>query len=211
LQRDPDRIIGGCDQLELTAHQGVRELEIAQRFDGKSTRSDVSHIKQRSDQSAGRRLHPLRPLGIGEIRHASQKVVIHVASNHDSTDDQALESDGAWLGLGHAGNDRSTDRHSPPGAPAIGGAPGPLTDGVVRDMLAPMAQLSVRLSTGEQYYIELKPEDGQPETQLQNFLNEEPPFRQDWLETTTGRYVRMSTLVSVELLTLDPDDPRLTS
>lgn len=78
-------------------------------------------------------------------------------------------------------------------------------------MLAPMAQLSVRLSTGEQYYIELKPEDGQPETQLQNFLNEEPPFRQNWLETTTGRYVRMSTLVSVELLTLDPDDPRLTS
>jgi len=78
-------------------------------------------------------------------------------------------------------------------------------------MLAPMAQLSVRLSTGEQYYIELKPEDGQPKTQLQNFLNEEPPFRQKWLETTTGRYVRMSTLVSVELLTLDPDDPRLTS
>jgi hypothetical protein len=37
------------------------------------------------------------------------------------------------------------------------------------------------------------------------------PFRQEWLETTTGRYVRMSTLVSVELLTLDPDDPRLTS
>ena len=74
-----------------------------------------------------------------------------------------------------------------------------------------MAQLSVRLSTGEQYYIELKPGDGQPETQLQNFLNEEPPFRQKWLETTAGRYVRMSTLVSVELLTLDPDDPRLTS
>ena len=74
-----------------------------------------------------------------------------------------------------------------------------------------MAQLSVRLSTGEQYYIELKSEDGQPETQLQNFLNEEPPFRQKWLETTTGRYVRMSTLVSVELLTLNPDDPRLTS
>jgi hypothetical protein len=31
------------------------------------------------------------------------------------------------------------------------------------------------------------------------------------LETTAGRYVRMSTLVSVELLALDPDDPRLTS
>ena len=74
-----------------------------------------------------------------------------------------------------------------------------------------MAQLSVRLSAGEQYYIELKPGDGQPETQLQNFFNEEPPFRQKWLETTAGRYVRMSTLVSVELLTLDPDDPRLPS
>jgi hypothetical protein len=80
LQRDPDRIIAGCDQLELTAHQGVRELEIAQRFDGKSTRSDFSRIKQRSDESAGRRLHPRRSLGIGEIRHASQKVVLHVAS-----------------------------------------------------------------------------------------------------------------------------------
>ena len=76
-------------------------------------------------------------------------------------------------------------------------------------MLVPMAQLSVRLSTGEQYYIDLKPQDGEPETQLQNFLNEEPPFRQDWLQTTSGRYVRMSTLVSVELLALDPDDPRL--
>ena len=74
-----------------------------------------------------------------------------------------------------------------------------------------MAQLSVRLGTEEQYYIELKPEDGQPETQLQNFLNEESPFRQDWLETTAGRYIRMSALDSVELLTLDPDDPRLTS
>jgi hypothetical protein len=74
-----------------------------------------------------------------------------------------------------------------------------------------MAQLSVRLGTGEQYYIELKPEDGEPETQLQKFLNEQRPFRQDWLETTTGRYVRRSILVSVELLTLDPDDPRLTS
>ncbi len=52
---------------------------------------------------------------------------------------------------------------------------------------------------------------GQPEEQLQNFLNEEPPFRQDWLQTTTGRYVRMTTLVSVELLMLDPDDRRLTS
>jgi hypothetical protein len=28
-------------------------------------------------------------------------------------------------------------------------------------------------------------------------LNEEPPFRQDWLQTTTGRYVRMSTLGSL--------------
>jgi hypothetical protein len=45
----------------------------------------------------------------------------------------------------------------------------------------------------------------------QPFGKEEPPFRQKWLETTTGRYVRMSTLVSVELLALDPDDPRLTS
>ena len=78
-------------------------------------------------------------------------------------------------------------------------------------MLTPMAQLSVRLSTGEQYYIELKPEDGQPDAQRQNFMNEEPPFRQEWMETTAGRYVRMSTLVSVELLTLDPDDPRLAS
>jgi hypothetical protein len=78
-------------------------------------------------------------------------------------------------------------------------------------MLGPMAQLSVRLSTGEQYYIDLKPEHGDPETQLENFLNEEPPFRKDWLQTTTGRYVRMTTLVSVELLNLDPDDPRLTS
>jgi hypothetical protein len=74
-----------------------------------------------------------------------------------------------------------------------------------------MAQLSVRLSTGEQYYVALKPEDGNPDEQLRNFLNEEPPFRNDWLETTTGRYVRMSALVSVELLTLDPDDPRLTT
>ena len=74
-----------------------------------------------------------------------------------------------------------------------------------------MAQLSVRLSTGEQYYVTLKPEDGSPQDQLENFLNEEPPFRKDWLETTTGRYVRMSTLVSVELLMLDADDPRLTS
>ena len=76
-------------------------------------------------------------------------------------------------------------------------------------MLARMAQLSVRLSTGEQYYIELKPQDGEPETQLQNFLNEEPPFRKDWLQTTSGRWIRMSTLVSVELLALDPDDQRL--
>ena len=74
-----------------------------------------------------------------------------------------------------------------------------------------MAQLSVRLSTGEQYYVTLKPEDGSPQDQLENFLNEEPPFRKDWLETTTGRYVRMSSLVSVELLMLDADDPRLTS
>jgi hypothetical protein len=73
-----------------------------------------------------------------------------------------------------------------------------------------MAQLSVRLSTGEQYYIDLKPEDGDPEAQLHNFLNEEPPFRTDWVETTTRRYVRMSSLVSVELLTLDADDARLT-
>jgi hypothetical protein len=80
LQRDPDRIIAGCDQLELTAHQGVRELEIAQRFDGNSTRSDVSRIKQCGDHSAGRCLHPRRPLGIGEICHAPQKVVFHVAS-----------------------------------------------------------------------------------------------------------------------------------
>jgi len=74
-----------------------------------------------------------------------------------------------------------------------------------------VAQLSVRLSTGEQYYVTLKPEDGSPQDQLENFLNEEPPFRKDWLETTTGRYVRMSSLVSVELLMLDADDPRLTS
>jgi hypothetical protein len=78
-------------------------------------------------------------------------------------------------------------------------------------MLDLMAQLSVRLSTGEQYYIDLKAEDGEPDTQLQNFLNGEPPFRKDWLATTTGRYVRAATLVSVELLNLDPGDPRLTS
>jgi|KBSMisStandDraft_5_1062788.scaffolds.fasta_scaffold1016599_2 hypothetical protein len=76
-------------------------------------------------------------------------------------------------------------------------------------MLGVMAQLSVRLSTGEQYYIDLKPEEGDPESQLHNFLNAEPPFRTDWVKTTAGRYVRMSTLVSVELLTLDPDDARL--
>jgi hypothetical protein len=74
-----------------------------------------------------------------------------------------------------------------------------------------MAQLSVRLSTGEQYYIDLRPEDGDAETQLQNFLNEEPPFRQKWVETTAGRYVRTSSLISVELLALDPEDPRLGS
>jgi hypothetical protein len=73
-----------------------------------------------------------------------------------------------------------------------------------------VAHLGIRLSTGEQYYVALKPEDGSPEEQLENFLNEEPPFRKGWLETTAGRYVRMSTLVSVELLTLDPGDPRLT-
>ena len=54
-----------------------------------------------------------------------------------------------------------------------------------------MAQLSVRLSTGEQYYIDLRPEDGDAETQLQNFLNEEPPFRQKWVKTTAGRHVRI--------------------
>jgi hypothetical protein len=80
LQRDPHRIIAGCDQLELTAHQGFRELEIAQRSDGNSTRSDVARIKQGSDHSAGSRLHPRRPLGIGDIRHGPQKVVLHVAS-----------------------------------------------------------------------------------------------------------------------------------
>ncbi len=80
MQRDPNRIIAGCDQLELTAHQGFRELEIAQRSDGNSTRSDVARIKQCSDHSAGSCLQPRRPLGIGEIRHAPQKVVFHVAS-----------------------------------------------------------------------------------------------------------------------------------
>jgi hypothetical protein len=80
LQRDPNRIITGCDQLEFTARHGVRELEIAQRFNGNSTRSDVSRIKQCSDHSAGRRLHPRRPLGLGKIRHGPQKVVFHVAS-----------------------------------------------------------------------------------------------------------------------------------
>jgi hypothetical protein len=93
----------------------------------------------------------------------------------------------------------------------FGATLGPLTDGAVSGYAGPMAQLSVRLGTGEQYYIELKPEDGGPEAQLQKFLNKERPFRKDWLETTTGRYVRRSILVSVELLTLDPDDPRLTS
>jgi hypothetical protein len=77
-------------------------------------------------------------------------------------------------------------------------------------MLGRMAQLSVRLVTGEQYYLALKPADGDPADQLQNFVNAEPPFRKEWLETTTGRYVRMSSLVSVELLELDPEDPRLT-
>jgi hypothetical protein len=72
LQRDPHRIIAGCDQLELTARQGFRELEVAQRPDGNSTRSDVSRIKQCGDRSAGRRLQPRRLLGIGEIRHAPQ-------------------------------------------------------------------------------------------------------------------------------------------
>jgi hypothetical protein len=80
LQRDPNRVIAGCHQLEFTGSQGVREFEIAQRSDRNPTRSDVSRIKQRRDHSAGRCLHPRRPLGIGEIRHASQKVVIHVPS-----------------------------------------------------------------------------------------------------------------------------------
>jgi hypothetical protein len=80
LQRDPDRIIAGCDQLELAAHQGFRELEIAQRWDGNSTGNDVSRIEQCSDHSAGCCLLPLRPLGIGQIRHAPQKVVLHVSS-----------------------------------------------------------------------------------------------------------------------------------
>lgn len=80
LQRDPDRIIAGCDQLELTARQGVRELEIAERPDGNSAPSDVSRIKEGSDDSAGGRLHPRRPLGVGEIRHAPWKVIFHVAS-----------------------------------------------------------------------------------------------------------------------------------
>jgi len=75
-------------------------------------------------------------------------------------------------------------------------------------MLAGMAHLRVRVSTGEQYTIDLKPEDGDPESQLHNFLNAEPPFRTDWVETTGGRYVRMSTLVSVELTTAGPDDAR---
>ena len=74
-----------------------------------------------------------------------------------------------------------------------------------------MAQLNVRLSTGEQYYIDLKPEDGDAEVQLRNFLNEEPPFRQKWVKTTAGRYVRMSSLISVELLALNPEDSRLIS
>jgi hypothetical protein len=80
LQRDTNRVIAGCHQLEFTARQRVRELEIAQRRDGNSTCSDVSRVKQRSDHSAGRCLHPRRPLGVGEIRHASQKLVVHVPS-----------------------------------------------------------------------------------------------------------------------------------
>jgi hypothetical protein len=80
LQRDPHRIIAGCDQLELTAQQGFRELEIAQPSDGNSTGSDVSRIEQCGNYSAGRRLHPRRSLGIGEIRHAPQKVILHAAS-----------------------------------------------------------------------------------------------------------------------------------
>src|SRR6476646_10524917 len=80
LQRDPNRVIAGCHQLEFTARQRVRELEIAQRPDRNSTCSDVSRIKQCSDHSAGRCLHPRRPLGVGEIRQASQKVVVHVPS-----------------------------------------------------------------------------------------------------------------------------------
>jgi hypothetical protein len=80
LQRDPNRVIAGRHQLEFTASQGVRELEIAQWADGNPTRSAVSRIKQGSDYSTGRRLHPRRPLGIGEIRHASQNVIFHVPS-----------------------------------------------------------------------------------------------------------------------------------
>jgi hypothetical protein len=74
-------------------------------------------------------------------------------------------------------------------------------------MLGGMAQLSVRLVTGEQYYLPLKEADGDPAGQLQNFVNAEPPFRKEWLQTTTGRYVRMSSLVSVELLEHDSDEP----
>jgi hypothetical protein len=80
MQRDPNRVITGCDQLEFTADEGVRELEIAQRSGGNPTRTDVSRIKHGSDRSAGRCLNPRRPLGIGEIRHASQNVILHVPS-----------------------------------------------------------------------------------------------------------------------------------
>jgi hypothetical protein len=100
LQRDPNRIIAGRNQLELTARQGVRELEVAQRTDRNSTRGDIPRVKQCGHHSTGRCLHPRRPLGIGEVRHAPQKVVLHVFLHHDSTDDQALESDEGVAGTG---------------------------------------------------------------------------------------------------------------
>ena len=80
MQRDPNRVIAGCNQLEFTADEGVRELEIAQRSRGNPTWTDVSRIKHGGNRSAGRCLHPRRPLGIGEIRNASQNVVFRVPS-----------------------------------------------------------------------------------------------------------------------------------
>ena len=79
LQRDTNRVIAGCHHSS-SRHQRVRELEIAERRDENSTRSDISRIKQRSDHSAGRCLHPRRPLGVREIPHPSHKVVVHVPS-----------------------------------------------------------------------------------------------------------------------------------
>jgi hypothetical protein len=125
LQRDPHLIIAGCDQLELIARQGLRELEVAQRSDGNSTRSDISRIKQCSDPSAGRRLHPRRPLGIGEIRHAPQKVIFHVAS----ITTRLMTKLWSQMGRGWDWAARETT------VPQIDLTPGSLAVG--RDMLAP--------------------------------------------------------------------------